>query len=366
MTSTSSSQYLASKTASLESQSPVPPSQARAAQIPLQAFDLPIFPPEAFSAGLTSLILTSDIKLDDYTSILTSPFTIPDLPPSIKTLTLELFSLGYPASFLTTLGQKLPHLKSLTLYSQLFLGTTPETRDDALAFIKAQSSLQELHLLDVFASPGQLANFNAALSPALKFLEINYTYRHSDPQFLASLPTKDFPGFIGKNLVGLTLSISAPDITDDEDDREGTEVGILPVSGREAREVVEKLVNDAGNLMMLDITLFEMTSEEVGKVLDANDKIKVFGFTVGVESGWDEVFQMLESKERGFEVLEIVAVPAAKLVESLKKDDASIVIMDRMLSSLGRACKNLKSVKVSILRTKTQKWTKEGGIWTQS
>ena len=99
-----SSQYLSSKAEALASTKPVPPAQAQAAQIPLQSFELPAFPPEAFTAGLGALILTSDIKLDEYTDLLTKPFSIPELPTSIKSLTLELFSLGYPPGFLTALG----------------------------------------------------------------------------------------------------------------------------------------------------------------------------------------------------------------------------------------------------------------------
>lgn len=366
MTSTSSSPYLASKTALLTSQAPVPPSQARAAQIPLQSFDLPTFPPEAFTAGLTSLILTSDIKFDDYTALLTSPFSIPDLPASITSLTLELFSLGYPPGFLTELGKKIPNLRSLTVYSQLFLGTTPASRDDALGFIRSQPALQELHLLDVFASPGHLIDLNAALSPSLKFLEINYTYRHSDPQFRASLPAKDLSAFFGKNLVGLTLSISAPDITDDEEDREGTEVGIMPVTGGDARDIAGTLVKHAGSLILLDITMCELTSEEVGKILDTNKKVKVFGFTVSIENGWEEVFRMLKGKARDFEVLEVVGVPGEKAVESLKSDDPTFVVTNEMLTSLSEGCKDLKNVKVSILRTKMQQWKKKEGIWEKA
>lgn len=114
----SSSQYLSSKTSALTSTAPVAPSQAQVAQIPLQSFDLPTFPPEAFTAGLGALILTSDIKLDEYADLVSKPFKVPDLPSSVKSLTLELFSLGYPPGFLTTLGKRLPNLKALTAYSQ--------------------------------------------------------------------------------------------------------------------------------------------------------------------------------------------------------------------------------------------------------
>ncbi|TVY37266.1 hypothetical protein LSUB1_G006132, partial [Lachnellula subtilissima] len=214
--STASSTYLASQTASLESQAPVSPSQARAAQafppVPLKDFNLPTFPAESFATAqsLTALILTSDIKLDDYTPTLTQPFSVPALPHSITTLTLELFSLGYPPGFLQALGQALPNLRSLTLYSQLFAGTTQDSQDDAVAFIQGATGLRELHVLDVFAPPGVFTRIAGALAPGLGFLELCYTYRHSDAAgFLGTLPVKEVGELVREGLVALTVGIGA-------------------------------------------------------------------------------------------------------------------------------------------------------------
>ncbi|PSS16779.1 hypothetical protein M430DRAFT_67118 [Amorphotheca resinae ATCC 22711] len=355
----SSSQDLA---ATPENQTIVPPAQAQAAQIPLQSFSLPTFPPEAFTAGLGSLILTSDIKLTEYTDLLEKPFSIPELPTSIKSLTLELFSLGYPPGFLTALGKRLPDLKSLTIYSQLFAGTSPASREDALTFLRFQPALQELHLLDVFGSPGLFTDLAKALSPCLRFLEVNYTYRHSDPGFLTSVPSKEVSALVSKELVGLTMSISAPDITDDEDDIEGTEVGIKPVAGQDAREFATRLAEDSEGLVMLDATMFELTPKEVEDILDKHEGIKVLGFTVGLDDSWDEALDMLAKKERGFEVLEIVAVPREGMVEKLK-EDPQVQISKGSLDALGQICKELRSIKFSILRTKQELWTKEDGVW---
>ena len=54
--------------------------------------------------------------------ILTHPFSTPGLPSSIESLTLELFSLGYPPGFHSELGEKLGRLGGLTVYSQPFAG----------------------------------------------------------------------------------------------------------------------------------------------------------------------------------------------------------------------------------------------------
>jgi hypothetical protein len=124
----------------------VSPQEAQGAQIPLANFTLPNFPPEA--NGLRALTLTSDIKVDEYQDELSKPFSISPLPGSIESLTLELFSLGYPPGFLTALAERLPNLKSLVIYSQLFAGISQDSQKDAVGFFKALPGLRALHLLD--------------------------------------------------------------------------------------------------------------------------------------------------------------------------------------------------------------------------
>jgi hypothetical protein len=357
MTSTATSHHLSSET------TPAAPS---AAQIPLKSFNLPTFPPEAFTGGLSSLTLTADIKLEEYTDLLARPYLeIASLPSSIKSLTLELFSLGFPPAFLAELG-KAVSLKSLTLYSQLFFGTTPASRDDALAFVRAQPALQELHLLDVFASPGQFTEFSEALSPQLKFLEINYTYRHSDPHFRSSIPSKELATFVKEGLVALTLSISAPDVTDDEEDREGTEEGMVPIVAAEAGGVVEKLLKAGKGLAMLDVTMFELSFGDAGKILDVCEDVKVLAFTIGLEKGWKDVFDLVGTKTRGVEILEVVCVPGVEMVEKMKKEGGDLLVTNKLLASLDDSCKELRSIRLSILRTKAQHWVKEGDVWEKT
>lgn len=196
------------------------PQKPTGAQIPLPTFHLPDLPPEA--AHLTHLTLTSDIKPTDYASLLANPVSadaIPaSIPQAIESLTLELFSLGYPAPFLTSLGKALPRLKTLTVYSQLIDGVSEASRADAGTFMYdiLSRGLQELHLLDVFCRKGFLGGLGqvmddnvtapaAAAAPGdgagagadadadkkgtMRFLEVSYTYRgHSDKGFLARVP----------------------------------------------------------------------------------------------------------------------------------------------------------------------------------
>jgi len=370
-TSTSPSTFLSSKATALESAHAVPVSEARAAQIPLQTFNLPTFPPEAFTAGLTSLILTSDIKLDEYQPLLEQPFSVPDLPQTITSLTLELFSLGYPPGFLTELGKKLSGIKSLTLYSQLLAGTTSYSKDDAVTFFRFQTQLRELHLLDVFGPKGFYAELAGRVSPSLRFLEVNFTYRHSDPQFLGSVPSKEIVEFLkrggggGAGLLGLTASISAPDITDDEDDREGTEMGILPVEKGHAEGLVDALKDVGREMVMLDVTMFEVSVEQVKIIISSCPKVKILGLTVTVDKGWGEVFEVLgqDGKGAGVEVLELVGVPGKEFAESIKEGESSGLSKDVLDGVVVAGCKGLKSVKVSVLRTRSEMWVLDGEEW---
>ncbi|RDL39972.1 uncharacterized protein BP5553_04312 [Venustampulla echinocandica] len=362
-----SSAYLAAQTASLESQTPVAPSSARAAQVPLQNFDLPVFPQEAFTSGLTSLILTSDIKLDEYTSLLDQAFSIPPLPPSITSLTLELFSLGYPPAFLSELGKALPNLKALTLYSQLFGGTTEHSRDDAVAFLKSQKGLREIHFLDVFTSPGLMGRLAESLGDDVKFVELSYTFRHSDPVgFRGSLPVTELENLVRKGLVALTVGIVAPDVTPDEEDREGTEVGIVPVVQKDGKGLVERLKGgDGDELVMLDITMVEVGVEDVKSILEKCKKLKVLSVSVGLVTGWDEVFEGLKKDLAGLEMLELVGVPGEGLVDKLTAGEQGAgQLTAEMLTKVSEVCPELSSVKTSILRTKGEHWMREsGGSW---
>ncbi|KUJ06963.1 uncharacterized protein LY89DRAFT_726096 [Mollisia scopiformis] len=353
--------HLHNQTNTLESTTPVPPSQARTAQIPLQSFTLPTFPPEAFSTAtnLSALILTSDVKLDEYSSELEKPYEIPDLPAGIKTLTLELFSLGFPSGWLVALGEKLRGLKALTLYSQLFAGTTTASREDALMFIEKQKELRELHLLDVFLPKGFLTEFKGKSGGDVRFLEVSYTFRHSDPEFLGALNAREILGVVEgrKGMLGLSVRVESPDVrVEDEDDREGTEEGVLVVGGLGER-VVDVLKEGGGELRLCDLTMFELRIGEVGSLLEVCKEIRVLSVSVGLEKGWKEVFDGLGAKEREIEVLELVGVPGKEVVEAMKEEGG---FRKEDVEELGRSWKGLKSIKGSILRTKGEEWLKEG------
>jgi hypothetical protein len=175
--------------------------------------------------------LTSDIKVDEYQEILTRPWSVtPTLPTSIESLTLELFSIGYPPGFLTKLAERLPNLKSVVVYSQLFAGITPETQKDAVEFFKKLPGLRALHLLDVFAKPhffesiAPWIKYNTSEEPGearrgLMFLEVNYTFRHEDEDFMGKIQATELPLLIGPGLVSCSFNLAEPEkVEDDEQD----------------------------------------------------------------------------------------------------------------------------------------------------
>ena len=309
---------------------PVDPSQAQGAQIPLQTFTIPEFPPAA--RGLKALALTSDIKVDEYQTILSQPYSISALPPGIESLTLELFSLGYPPGFLTALAERLPNLKSLVIYSQLFAGITDESQKDAVEFFKRLRSLRALHLLDVFAKP----HFFEDAAPWLKyntsdtegearrglmFLEVNYTFRHEDEEFMGKIQATELPLLVGPGLISCSFNVAIPDSAeDDEQDpstiqQAGTKEGVMAFNKTLATGLVDALTNEdtyPRGLRALNSTLYTLTSSQLTKVLETQKNIMVLSSTVEMEPGEERKKELMKALElcSNLEQVEIIANPS--------------------------------------------------------
>jgi len=310
----------------------VDPSVASAAQVPLQSFAIPEFPPE--STNLKALTLTSDIKLDDYSKLL-EDFTIPELPTSIESLTLELFSLGYPPGFLAALSRRLPSLKSLVLYSQLFAGISEESRKDAEQFFENEKGLRELHLLDVFARPGFLSNVGKTLwsrKDGLRFLEVNYSYRHEDQDFLTSVPATELVHLINPSLVTCAFNISPPDVTNDPDDptnlgEEGEDAqrrkeGVVALDHTHSSGLVDALVEQRTaptGLLLLNITLYTVMLEHFTRILKKHPGLLVLTATVYLEPTKEHKQGILEALTccPNLEQVELVGYPSLQFYRTV-------------------------------------------------
>ncbi|KAL1848443.1 hypothetical protein Plec18170_008041 [Paecilomyces lecythidis] len=271
----------------------VPERLPNGAQIPLESFKLPDFPAQA--AALQALTLTSDIKPSEYSDQLATALDPEAVPPTfpkgIEALTLELFSLGFPPPFLTTLSKALPKLKTLTLYSQLIDGVGDGSRKDAGEFFndiligkkENGGGLRELHLLDAFCRKGFMAGIGGILEEisdpeaeskyqvrsALRFLEVSYTYRgHADESFLDRIPADELPAMLVPSLLAASFSLAAPperpseSSSDLADDPLYVDENGVPIPGRRPEGVVPVSPANAGiALLMRKLTGSEVDHE---------------------------------------------------------------------------------------------------------
>jgi len=146
-------------------------------------------------------------------------------------------------------------------------------------------------------------------------------------------------GLVGvMGLVGLTLSLLAPD---EEDDGEGMEIGVNVIGGVDARDLVGKVILSGEELVMLDVTMFELDVKEVEMVLDGCGKVKLLGVSVGLENGWEEVVNVWGKKERRIEVLEIVGVPGEGLVGKWK-GERKVGLSNEVLGGLSNNWKRVE------------------------
>ncbi|KAK5163380.1 uncharacterized protein LTR77_010753 [Saxophila tyrrhenica] len=369
---------------------PVDPSQAQGAQIPLQSFTIPDFPPEA--AGLKALTLTSDIKVDEYQNLLSEPWNIPALPGSIESLTLELFSMGYPPGYLAALASRLPNLKSVVVYSQLFAGITAESQADAIAFFKALPNLRAVHLLDVFAKEkffreaGKWLRYNTSDAPGearrgLMFLEVNYTFRHEDEDFLHKIQATELPDLIGPGLISCSFNIATPEnVEDDPDDpanlqEAGNKQGVMAFNKSVAPDPVIALTeeeNSPKGLRALNLTLYTLTTKDLKKVLETQKHVMVLNVTLEVEPGEDWKKGLLEALEpcKSLEQVEVVANPTLQFFMEVQNPRHGVMGKTfpsaEEMKSLSSKCEKMSAFSVSILRAPnfgTVEWAKKDGEW---
>ncbi|THX16562.1 hypothetical protein D6D13_01157 [Aureobasidium pullulans] len=372
--------------------SQVDPAQAQGAQIPLQTFSLPQFPPQA--GALKALTLTSDIKLDDYQTLLSESFTIPPLPPGIESLTLELFTLGYPVGWLSQLADRLPNLKSLVIYSQLFGGVSEESQADGVEFFKKLPGLRALHLLDVFAQPKFFQSIGPYVTHStdeesarrgLMFLEINYTVQHSDPEFLGKIQATELSSLVGPGLVTLAFNVSEADVTDDPEDptnnteksaEEAAKDGVVALNRTLGSTLVKTLTDEATRprgLRVLNSTLFTLTTTQLQTILEKQKALMVLNATLEVdnhETFKKDILSILPSLEY-LEQVEIVANPSLQFflaIQNIKhKAFENTFPSASEIQTLGEKCKRLSSFKADILRSsamQTIEWEKKDDKWS--
>ena len=382
-----------------------------AAQIPLESFTLPEFPPAA--SHLRSLTLTSDINLNDYQAKHLQLGTFEPsttLPPSITHLTLELFILGFPAPFLKEIAKRLPNLQSLTFFSCLIDGLDDVSRKDALDFFNIVApSLRELHVVDSFArvgfwkEVGELFPSRPETTPAksesdagLKILEVSYTYRgHYESDFLNRIAGDEWSSFISPGLMGLSLNFSPPPEEESEasmqaekpEDQEDLKAqdGILPFASdgraslavRQKFEALSARSGEGAGLKVLNLSMFALRPGEVGEIVYAcaagNGPNGLAGLTVSVllEEKWLEtLIREIAHQDAGssIESLEIIGVPVVGSDELAAEDVEKLLMKtEEGIKALAKSCGRLERFEMSILKSRrigNVVWEKKSGAWT--
>ncbi|KAK5717115.1 hypothetical protein LTR15_009004 [Elasticomyces elasticus] len=370
---------------------PVNPDEAQGAQVPLQSFNIPEFPAEA--RGLKALTLTSDIKVDEYQDSLTQPYSIPSsIPTGVESLTLELFSLGYPPGFLTDLAKRLPNLKSVVIYSQLFAGITQESQADAVEFFKRLPFLRAVHLLDVFAKPGFFVDagkwlrYNTSDAPGearrgLMFLEVNYSFRHEDEEFMAKIQATELPSLVGPGLISSSFNISIPE-TAEEDEEDPTTIqqvsdkeGVMAFNKTLAPDLMFALTDDElspKGLRALNITLYTLTPSQLTTVLKVQKNVMILSVTIDTEPGEDSKKELLKAlmQCKDLEQVEVVANPSLQFFMALQNPKSGVLAKSfpsaEDMAALSDKCDKLNSFKANVLRTTSfgvVEWEKKDGKW---
>ena len=239
--------------------------------------------------------------------------------------------MGYPSGYLAKLAERLPNLKSVVIYSQLFAGITKESQADAIAFFKALPNLRALHLLDVFAKEnffrdaGKWLRYNTSDTPGearrgLMFLEVNYTFRHEDEDFMHKIQATELPDLIGPGLISCSFNIATPEnVEDDPDDPTnlqdaGNKQGVMAFNKNVAADpvvVLTKEENAPKGLRALNLTLYTLTLKDLKKVLEVQRHVLVLNVSLEAEPGEDWKKGLLEALAlcKGLEQVEVVANP---------------------------------------------------------
>ena len=179
------------------------------------------------------------------------------------------------------------------------------------------------------------------------FLEVNYTFRHEDEDFMHNIQATELPDLIGPGLISLSFNLSPPeDAGEDEQDPQtlqqqggqegggaGSKEGVMAFNKSLAPDPVSALTKEEispQGLRALNLTLYTLSVADLKKVLDVQKHVMVLNVTLEVEPGEDWKKQLIEALEqcKGLEQVEVVANPTLQffMEVSLPSDHAVVLI----------------------------------------
>lgn len=373
-------------------QQPMSAQQPSGAQIPLDGFQLPNFPPNAQS--LVALTLTSIMKKPEDPQykpedVALRPVTVPQtLPKGIQSLTLEEFELGFADEFLSKIAEHLQELKSVVLY-KCTLGLSK----DEEKFFTGSKGLRALHLLDVgIVKRGFVEeiskSFRSRTERGLMFLEVGFTYEPKDDDEVRSLNedlAKELPNLICPSLITVKLNVQLPDApksdqtSASESSRPAPSAMIEVYDQSHSTGLVDALTAESTRprpLKALNITLYTITAAQLKEILSHHKGLMILNVTIQIpdsDEDLDEVKDTLIaaiSQCPELEQLEIVGSPVAK--ESAGDENQRKALLQRIdfevdqLRKMSKSCGKLIECKVNVLRgtgSGSREWHKRGGQW---
>lgn len=154
------------------------------------------------------------------------------------------------------------------------------------------------------------------------FLEINYTFRHEDEDFMGKIQAPELPLLVGPGLISLSFNLAEPEkVSDDEQDPAtiqgaGDKEGIMAFNKTLTKELMSALAEDEDGrpkgLRALNLTLYTLGKEQIKELLNAHKNIMVLGLTAEIDVGEETKKELLGSLEKckDLEQVEIVANPS--------------------------------------------------------
>nr|POE59021.1 hypothetical protein CFP56_24291 [Quercus suber] len=218
----------------------------------------------------------------------------------------------------------------------------------------------------------------------LMFLEVNYTFRRGDEEFMAKIPVGELAELVGPGLVSCSFNISPPE-DGREEEGEGSErmrdenaEGVMAFNTDVVGGLVRRLVDEEGGtwpmgLRALNTTLYTLTVAQLGEVLRKCDRVMVLNVTVEIEPGQDTKKGLLNALEscKDLEQVEIVANPSMRFFMELQNSQSGVFSKTfpskEDMEALAGKCPRLASLKVNMLRSTsfgTVKWETKDGKWS--
>lgn len=168
------------------------------------------------------------------------------------------------------------------------------------------------------------------------FLEVNYTFRHEDEDFMAKIQATELPSLIGPGLISCSFNVATPEEAgDDEQDpttiqQAGNKEGVMAFNKSLASELADALTDEdtyPRGLRALNSTLYTLTLSQLKKVLATQKNVMVLNATVEAEPGEESKKALLSALEqcKNLEQVEIVANPSLQFFMAVRTYHLSTV-----------------------------------------